>query len=42
MMGMLNGFTLLRLSGMIGTMGVTLTKEDLLGLNAMLNRIPKG
>ena len=41
MMDMLGGFTVLRLSGMIGTMGINLTKEDLLGLNAQLNQIRK-
>ncbi|MBQ2770413.1 MAG: DUF4982 domain-containing protein, partial [Clostridia bacterium] len=41
MMQMMGGFTVLRLSGMIGTMGVTLTKEDLLDLNAKLNKIKK-
>ncbi|MBQ8663102.1 MAG: glycoside hydrolase family 2 protein [Eubacterium sp.] len=41
MMQMMGGFTVLRLSGMIGTMGVNLTKEQLLGLNAQLNQIKK-
>ena len=41
MMKMMGGFTLLRLSGMIGMMGVELTKEDLLDLNAKLNKIKK-
>lgn len=41
MMSILDGFTVLRLSGMIGTMGVNLTKEDLLELNAKLNKIKK-
>ncbi|MBQ8822711.1 MAG: glycoside hydrolase family 2 protein [Lachnospiraceae bacterium] len=41
MMSMMGGFTVLRLSGMIGTMGVNLTKEQLLDLNAKLNQIPK-
>lgn len=41
MMGMLGGFTVLRLSGMMGTMGVKMTKEDLLALNAQLNGIRK-
>ncbi len=41
MMGMLGGFTVLRLTGMIGTMGINLTKEDLLDLNAKLNKIKK-
>ena len=39
MMQMMGGFTVLRLSGMVGMMGVTLTKEDLLKLNKKLNRI---
>ena len=41
MMQMMGGFTVLRLSGMMGTMGINLTKEDLLGLNAKLNKIKK-
>ncbi len=41
MMAMMGGFTVLRLSGMIGMMGVNLTKEDLLDLNAKLNKIKK-
>ena len=41
MMSMMGGFTVLRLSGMIGTMGINLTKEQLLDLNAKLNQIPK-
>ena len=41
MMQMLGGFTVLRLSGMIGMMGIELTKEDLLSLNAKLNKIKK-
>ena len=41
MMSMLGGFTVLRLSGMIGTMGINLTKEQLLDLNAQLNKIKK-
>lgn len=41
MMKMMGGFTLLRLSGMLGTMNVTVTKEQLLGLNAKLNQIQK-
>ncbi len=39
MMQMLGSFTVLRLSGMVGMMGMTLTKEDLLKLNAKLNKI---
>lgn len=41
MMSMLAGFTVLRLSGMMGMMGVNLTKEDLLNLNSALNKIGK-
>ena len=41
MMDMMGGFTVLRLSGMIGMMGVNLTKEQLLDLNAKLNKIKK-
>ncbi|MBP3415366.1 MAG: glycoside hydrolase family 2 protein, partial [Clostridia bacterium] len=41
MMQMVGGFTILRLSGMIGMMGVELTKEDLLNLNKKLNKIKK-
>ena len=41
MMQMLGGFTVLRLSGMIGTMGINLTKEDLLKMNKKLNKIKK-
>ena len=39
MMQMLGSFTFLRLSGMIGMVGVNFTKEDLLDLNAKLNKI---
>ena len=41
MMQMLNGFTVLRLTTLIGTAGITLTKEELLDLNAKLNKIKK-
>ena len=41
MMQMMGGFTLIRLAGMIGTMGINLTKEQLLGINAQLNKIKK-
>ena len=41
MMAMLGGFTLLRMSGMMGMLGVNLTKEDLLSVNKKLNRIKK-
>ena len=39
MMEMLGGFTFLRLAGMIGTMGINFTKEELLDINAKLNKI---
>ena len=39
MMDMMGGFTLIRLAGMIGQMGIKLTKEQLLDLNAKLNKI---
>ncbi len=41
MMDMLGGFTVLRIAGMLGTMNINLTKEDLLGLNEQLNKIKK-
>ena len=41
MMSMMGGFTVLRLSGMLGMMGVNLTKEELLELNRQLNKIRK-
>ena len=41
MMSMLGGFTMLRLSGMLGMVGIELTKEQLLDLNAKLNKIKK-
>ena len=42
MMSMLGGFTLLRMITMAGGMlGFAMTKEQLLGLNAQLNQIPK-
>ena len=41
MMAMLGSFTVLRLTGMIGMVGINLTKEDLLSLNAKLNKIRK-
>ncbi|MDD3241049.1 MAG: glycoside hydrolase family 2 TIM barrel-domain containing protein [Lachnospira sp.] len=40
-MKMMGGFTLVRLSGMLGMMNVNVTKEQLLGLNAKLNQIRK-
>jgi len=39
MMDMMGGFTLIRLTGMVGTMGINFTKEQLLDINAKLNKI---
>ena len=39
MMDMMGGFTVLRMSGMVGMVGVSFTKEELLAMNAQLNRI---
>jgi len=41
MMAMLGSFTLLRLTGMMGMMNIHFTKEQLLDLNAKLNKIKK-
>ena len=41
MMAMLNGFTVLRLTSMMGMMNVNFTKEQLLDLNKKLNKIKK-
>ncbi len=41
LMQMMGGFTLLRLTSMLGMTGVNLTKEDLLALNKKLNKIKK-
>ena len=41
MMNMLGGFTVIRLTGMMGAMGVRPTREELLDLNEKLNRVPK-
>lgn len=41
---MMGGFTIARMAGMIGLMGEggpTITKEDLLAINAKLNKIKK-
>lgn len=40
-MQMMNGFTVLRLTTLMGTAGITFTKEELLDLNAKLNKIKK-
>ena len=39
MMDMMGGFTVLRMSGMVGMVGVSFTKEELLKMNAQLNKI---
>lgn len=41
MMKMMASFTVLRLTSMLGMMDIEVTKEQLLGLNAMLNQIKK-
>ncbi len=41
MMQMVGGFTVLRLTSLMGTAGVSLTKEELLDINAKLNKIKK-
>ena len=41
MMQMMNGFTVLRLTGLISMVGVNFTKEQLLKLNKSLNKIKK-
>ena len=41
MMQMLGGFSVLRLTGMMGMMNISFTKEELLEMNAQLNRIKK-
>jgi beta-galactosidase len=41
MMQMMGGFTIVRLSGMMGMMNIEVSKEMLLGLNAQLNKIKK-
>ena len=40
-MQMMGGFTVIRLTSLLGMTGLKLTKEQLLGLNAMLNQIKK-
>ena len=40
-MQMLGGFTILRLSSMMGMMNISFTKEELLKMNRQLNRIRK-
>ena len=41
MLTMMGNFTVLRLSGLMGTAGVNVTKEELLKLNEELNKIKK-
>ncbi len=41
MMDMLGGFTFLRMAGMMTMVGIELTKEELLDINAKLNKIKK-
>ena len=38
---MMGGFTVLRLTSMMGMMNVNFTKEELLKMNKQLNRIKK-
>ena len=40
-MQMLGGFTVLRLTSMVGMMNISFTKEELLKMNRRLNRIRK-
>jgi len=40
-MQMMGGFSVLRLTSMMGMMNVSFTKEELLALNAKLNKIRK-
>ena len=41
MMAMMGGFTVLRLTSMVGMMNISFTKEELLKMNKQLNRIRK-
>ena len=41
MMKMMGGFTVLRLTGLIGMLNITFTKDELLAMNKQLNRIRK-
>ncbi len=41
MMQMMGGFTVLRMTSMAGMMNLSFTKEELLKMNAQLNRIKK-
>ena len=39
MMQMMGGFTLLRLTSLVGMMNISFTKEELLAINKKLNKI---
>jgi hypothetical protein len=41
LMEMMGGFTVLRLSSMMGMMNISFTKEELLKMNKQLNKIKK-
>jgi beta-galactosidase len=41
MMQMLGGFSILRMSSMLGMANITVTKEELLKVNSQLNRVKK-
>ncbi len=41
MLAMAGGFTVIRLTSLLGTAGIKFTKEQLLGINAQLNQIKK-
>ena len=41
MMQMMGGFTIVRLTSLLGAADMKISKEQLLGLNAMLNKIKK-
>ena len=41
LMKMMGGFTVIRMTSLMGAANINITKEQLLGLNAMLNQIPK-
>ena len=41
MMQMMGGFTVLRMANMVGMMNISFSKEELLDLNAKLNKIKK-
>jgi len=40
-MEMMSGFTVLRLTGMLGMANISFTKEELLAINKKLNKIRK-